>query len=121
MTLVITSRTGSNYGATDIRTGSTIEITAPALGATAGIPGIAIWIDGDEPAANDTFDGGNTQNINGTIYLPGRHVNIPEAHPPPLDATTDRPSGYLHRISYLRHDCRGVGLSDPDPPSLLTE
>jgi hypothetical protein len=42
VTLVLTSRTGSNYGAIDIRTGSTTEITAPALGDGAGIPGIAI-------------------------------------------------------------------------------
>jgi hypothetical protein len=74
VTLVLTTRTGSNYGAIDIRTGSTIEITAPALGASAGIPGVAIWVDGDQPSTRDTFDGGSRQNINDAIYLPGRHV-----------------------------------------------
>jgi hypothetical protein len=81
VTLVLTSRTGSNNGAIDIRGGSTIEITAPARGATAGIPGIAIWVDGDEPAAGDTFDGGITQNINGAIYLPGRQVKYSGGSP----------------------------------------
>jgi hypothetical protein len=38
-------------------------------------PGIAIWVDGDQPAANDTFDGGSSQNIDGAIYLPRRQVN----------------------------------------------
>ncbi len=122
VTLVLTSRTGSNYGAIDIRAGSTIEITAPALGASAGIPGIAIWVDGDEPAASDTFDGGSTQNINGAIYLPGRQVKYSGGSP-----SATRCSQLIARAvtftgsSYFRHDCRGAGLSDPDPPLLLAE
>jgi hypothetical protein len=122
VTLVITSRTGSHYGAIDIRTGSTVEITAPALGASAGIPGIAIWVDGEQPAARDTFDGGNTQNINGAIYLPGRHVKYFGGSP-----SATRCSQLIARTvtftgsSYFRHDCRGTGLSDPDPPLLVAE
>jgi hypothetical protein len=41
VTLILTSRTRSDYGAIDVRAGSTIEVTAPALGAAARIPGIA--------------------------------------------------------------------------------
>jgi hypothetical protein len=122
VTLVLTSRTGSDYGAIDIRAGSTIEITAPALGASAGIPGIAIWVDGEEPAAGDTFDGGSSQNINGAIYLPGRQVNYSGGSP-----AATRCSQLIARAvtftgsSYFRHDCRGAGLSEPDPPLLLAE
>jgi hypothetical protein len=116
VTLILTSRTGSNYGAIDIRTGSTIEIAAPTLGASAGIPGIAIWVDGDEPAAGDTFEGGNTQNINGAIYLPGRQVKYSGGSP-----SATRCSQLIARTvtftgnSYFRHDCHGAGLSEPDP------
>ena len=74
VTLILTSRTRSSYGAIDIRPGSTSGVTAPALGAAAGIPGIAIWVDGHAPATSDRLDGGKTQNINGEIYLPGRQV-----------------------------------------------
>ena len=122
VTLVITSRTGSDYGAIDIHTGSTIEITAPALGAGGGIPGIAIWVDGEQPAARDTFDGGSTQNINGAIYLPGRHVKYSGGSP-----SATRCSQLIARTvtftgsSYFRHDCLGAGVSDPDPPLLLAE
>jgi hypothetical protein len=100
----------SNYGAIDIRAGSTIEISAPALGAAAGIPGIAIWVD-DEPAAGDTFDGGRTQNINGAIYLPGLQVNYSGGSP-----AATRCSQLIARAvtfagsSYFRHDCRGAGV-----------
>ena len=122
VTLVLTSRTGSNYGAIDIRAGSRIEMTAPTLGAITGIPGIAIWVDGDEAGASDTFNGGNTQNINGAIYLPGRHAKYSGGSPSAtrcnqLIAWTVTFIGN----SYFRHDCRGAGVSDPDPPLLLAE
>jgi hypothetical protein len=122
VTIVLTSRTGSNYGAIDIRAGSTIEITAPALGASAGIPGIAFWVDGDQPAAGDTFGGGSAQNINGAIYLPRRHVNYSGGSP-----SATRCSQLIAQAvtftgnSYFRHDCQGAGLFDPDPPLLLAE
>jgi hypothetical protein len=122
VTLILTSRTRSDYGAIDIRAGSTIEVTAPALGAAAGIPGIAIWVDGHAPATSDTFDGGETQNINGAIYLPGRQVRYSGGSP-----SATRCSQLIARAvaftgnSYFRHDCAGVGLSDPDSPSLLAE
>jgi hypothetical protein len=62
VTLILTSHTGSDYGTVDIRAGSTIEITAPALGATAGILGIAIWAEADEPDAADIFGGTTSSN-----------------------------------------------------------
>jgi hypothetical protein len=101
---------------------STIGVTAPALGAAAGIPGIAIWVDGHAPATSDRLDGGKTQNINGAIYLPGRQVKYSGG-----SASVTRCSQLIAQTvtftgnSYFRHDCAGVGLSDPDPPSLLAE
>ena len=122
LTLILTSRARSDYGAIDIRAGSTIEVTAPALGAAVGIPGIAIWVDGHAPAASDTFDGGRTQNINGAIYLPGRQVKYSGGAP-----SATRCSQLIAQAvaftgnSYFRHDCAGVGVSEPDPPPLLAE
>ena len=122
VTLILTSRTRPSYGAIDIRPGSTIGVTAAALGAAAGIPGIAIWVDGHAPATSDRLDGGKTQNINGEIYLPGRQVKYSGG-----SASVTRCSQLIAQTvtftgnSYFRHDCAGVGLSDPDPPSLLAE
>ncbi len=122
VTLILTSRTGSNYGAIDIRAGSRIEITAPALGASRGIPGIAIWVDGEQPVARDTFDGGNTQNINGAIYLPGRQVKYSGGSPAATKCSQLIARGVTFTgSSYFRHDCRGAGLSEPETPLLLAE
>jgi hypothetical protein len=119
--LILTSRTGSNFGAIDIRPGAAIEVTAPARGAAVGIPGIAIWADGPASAANDTFEGGSTQNINGTIYLPDREVRYsggsPAIHCSQLVARAITFTGN----SYFRHDCARIALSDPSPPPVLAE
>ena len=116
LTLILTSRARSDYGAIDIRAGSTIEVTAPALGAAVGIPGIAIWVDGHAPAASDTFDGGRTQNINGAIYLPGRQVKICRRltlrHPL---QSADRRRGHVHRKLLFPARLRGSRLIRPGP------
>ena len=122
VTLILTSRTRSDYGATDLRAGSIIKVTAPARGAAAGIPGIAIWVDGNGPATSDILGSGTTQNINGAIYLPGRQVEYSGGSPSAtwcsqLIARTITFTG----ISFFPHDCAGVGLSEPDPPSFLAE
>jgi hypothetical protein len=122
VTLILTSRIRSSYGAIDIRPGSTIGVTAPALGAAVGIPGIAIWVDGHAPATSDRLDGGMTQNINGAIYLPGRQVKYSGGSP----SATRCSQLIAHTVtftgnSYFRHDCAGVGPSDPNPPSFLAE
>ena len=122
VTLILTSHTGSDYGAIDLRPGSSITVTAPARGAALGIPGVAIWADGKRPASGDTFDGGKNQNINGAIYLPDRQVKYAGGSP-----STTRCSQLIAQTvtftgtSYFRHDCTGIGLSEPDPPPLLAE
>jgi len=120
VTIILTSRNGSSYGTVDIRGGSTIAITAPVDGAAGGIPGIAIWIDEHAPPAGAFLDGGNTQNINGALYLPSRWVRYFGGSPSgtrcsQLVALTVAFTGN----SYFRHDCTGAGVSDPAPPLLL--
>jgi hypothetical protein len=123
ITLILTSRTRTNYGAIDIRAGSTIELTAPSLGAEAGIPGIAIWVDGNNgPATSDTFDGAKAQNINGAIYLPSRQVRYSGGSPSATRCSQLIAQSIIFTgNSYFRHDCAGIGLSDPDPSTLLAE
>ena len=122
MTIILTSRNGSSYGTVDIRNGSTIAISAPRDGAAVGIPGIAIWIDEQAPAAGAILDGGDTQNINGVLYLPSRRVRYSGGSPSgircsQLVALTVAFTGN----AYFRHDCAGVGVSDPVPPPLLLD
>jgi hypothetical protein len=120
VTMILTGRKGSNYGTIDIRDGSTIALSAPGDGAAKGIPGIAIWVDGSAPAADATLAGGNTQNINGAIYLPSRRVDYSGGSPSGIRCNQlVALSVAFTGNSYFRHDCSGAGVSDPAPPPLV--
>lgn len=72
VTLVFTSSNGNNYAKADFAGGSTIDLTAPTSGPTAGI---AIF--GDRNMSSSTtfkFNGGSTQNIEGAVYVPGGSI-----------------------------------------------
>jgi hypothetical protein len=119
--IILASRSGSNYGTVNIRRGSTIAISAPADRA-AGVPGIAIWVDRRAPSGGATLDGGKSQNINGAIYMPSQRVHYSGGAPDgircsQLVAATVAFTGN----SYFRHDCAGVGLSNPAPPLVLLD
>ena len=75
VTIILTSSTASNYGIVHLHGGSIVNLTAPTIGASAGIPGIAIWVDGNAPTTNDTINGGTGNIINGAIYMPSQEIN----------------------------------------------
>jgi hypothetical protein len=76
VTIILTSSSGTNYGTVTINGGATVSLTAPAAGAAAGVPGIALWIDRNAPLATDYLNGGSNQNINGVIYMPSQQVTF---------------------------------------------
>jgi hypothetical protein len=122
VTIILTSRAGSSYGAIDIRAGSTIAIGAPGADTVAGVPGIALWVDERAPPESDILEGGAAQNINGAVYLPGRAVRYSGG------SSSGTRCNQLVALSvtftgnsYFRHDCAGAGLSDPAPPPLVVE
>jgi len=117
VTIILTSRSGSNFGTIDFSTGSNITLSAPSSGTAEGTPGVALWVDEHAPTASDTVTGGNTQNINGAIYLPSQRVKYAGG------SSSDTRCSQLVALavtftgsSYFRHDCAGSGLSDPAPP-----
>jgi len=122
VTIILTSHTGSGYGTIAIRAGSTIAISAPALGAPAGVPGVALWVDQRAPPEADIFEGGASQNINGAVYLPRRAARYSGG-----SSSRIRCSQLIARAvtftgnSYFRHDCGGTGVFDPAPPPLVID
>ena len=112
VTFILTHHTGSNYGDVSITGGGTVNVTAMSSGATAGI---AFWIDGAaQGGQTDNFTAGSNQSITGVIYAPQRTVSYA--------GTSTSTSPCLQIVakkieftgnSTFKHDCAGVGLSDP--------
>jgi hypothetical protein len=73
VTIIFTSSTGKNYGAASINGGAILDLTPPTTGATAGI---VIFGDRNIPVGTAfSFNGGATQSIAGSIYLPTAAVS----------------------------------------------
>ena len=73
VTLVLTG-SGTDYAGVSFSGGSTVNLTAPSSGPTAGL---AFFQDRNAPATgSDSLTGGSTQNITGAIYFPNQSVNF---------------------------------------------
>jgi hypothetical protein len=122
VTIILTSRTRSNYGVVDFQRGATIKLSAPASGSEVGAPGIALWVDAMAPMATNAIDGGGAQIIDGAVYLPSQEVSFSGGSP-----LGTRCSQLIARTvsftgdAYFRHDCAGAGISDPIPPPRFVE
>jgi hypothetical protein len=122
VTVILTSRSGSNYGVVDFRHGATIKLSAPPSRSEVGMPGIALWADTRAPAARNMLDGGGAQIIDGAVYLPSQTVSFSGGSP-----SGTRCSQLIARTvsftgnAYFRHDCAGAGVSDPTPPPIAEE
>src|SRR5262249_25407241 len=55
VTIILTSRTRSNYGVVDFHRGAAIKLSAPASGSEVGAPGITLWVDPMAPAVANTL------------------------------------------------------------------
>jgi hypothetical protein len=122
VTIILTSSTGSNYGSVDFEGGATINLTAPTSGATVGIPGVALWIDGNAPMATDKFNGGSTENITGAIYAPTGQVEYAGG------ASTSTGCTQIVALTVtftgnanFGNSCTNTGISEPLLPPALVE
>jgi hypothetical protein len=74
VTLVFTSRTGTNYGTASINGGAVVKLQAPISGPTKGI---VVFGDRNTPTSTSfQFNGGSTQIFNGAIYVPTGKVTF---------------------------------------------
>jgi len=73
VTIIFTSSTRSNYGTASINGGASVDLTPPLTGSTAGI---VIFGDRNMPVGTAfSFNGGATQSLAGSIYLPKAAVS----------------------------------------------
>lgn len=123
VTIILTSSTGSNYGSITFNGGSTETLSAPTAGASAGIPGIAIWDTNPTMTSNgDTFNGGSTENITGSIYAPNQQLNYSGGS----STTTGCTQLVALTVTFtgnanFGNSCTNSGISEPPLPPALVE
>ena len=109
VTLIFTSPNGSGIGSVSTSGSQTFNIKAPPTGASAGI---AIWIDKRAASSSMSVSGSSVWNVTGAIYVPNSALTWSGSGTSPctqLVAKTISISG----SGQLKHDCAGVGVSDP--------
>jgi Flp pilus assembly protein TadG len=122
VTIILTSSTGSNYGAVTINGGAIVTLSAPTSGATAGIPGVAVWVDKNAPMATDKFNGGSTENINGAIYAPTGQVVYSGGSSTAIGCTQlVALTVTFNGNANFGNNCTGSGISEPLLPPALVE
>jgi Flp pilus assembly protein TadG len=122
VTIILTSSTGSNYGAVTINSGATVTLTAPTSGAMVGTPGVAIWVDPKAPSATDKFNGGSTENITGAIYALTGQIQYTGG----ASTTTGCTQIVALTVTFtgnanFGNSCTNSGISEPLLPPALAE
>jgi hypothetical protein len=73
VTIILTSSTGSGYATASVAGGTTLSVTAPCTGPTAGL---AFFQDRNAPSSgSNSFAGESTQNIDGALYIPHQTIS----------------------------------------------
>lgn len=110
-TIILTSSTGTSYGTVNINGQSTVTVSAPSSGATAGI---AVWVDKRAPLQNQKFTGGTGQILTGALYMPSQSVTYVGGSS--LSSPCNQLVAYdiyFNGNAAFQHNCIGGGESDP--------
>ena len=108
VTLIFTSATGSGFGGINASGSQTVNIKAPPTGNSAGI---AIWID-KRATTSMSVSGGSVWNVTGAVYLPNSPLTWSGSGTSPCTQLVAR-TITLNGSGVLKHECAGVGVSDP--------
>jgi hypothetical protein len=109
---IVLAATGTNYANVNIANGTTITLTAPTTGPTAGIAFFGDPVVSANNNGTETFTGGATLNITGAIYFPQQTVDF--------SGGVNNPSGCTQLIAgtivfeggaNFSNNCAGKGTS----------
>jgi hypothetical protein len=115
VSIIFTSSTGSSYADLKVQGNQKVNLAAPSTGNTKGL---AIWMHRNAPStATVNFGGGSTLSITGAIYAASAGVTISGSNGSSGCTQIVARTIVFNGNNTIRHDCSGVGISDP-PGSL---
>lgn len=118
VTIVLTSSTGSDYAIATINGQSTVELSAPTSGPTAGI---VLYQDRRAPSGfENILNGGAGQKIQGAIYFPSQIVRYTGGSSSTTDACTQLIAAQviLRGQSNFQMNCSGTGVRRTGAPAV---
>jgi hypothetical protein len=108
VTIILTSSTGANYATVSLNGGAVVSLTAPTSGPTAGL---AFFGDRRAGQANNNFNGGSTQTIQGAMYFPSQTVTFTGGNSSSSGCTQLLASDVKFAgNATLQIDCAGTGV-----------
>jgi hypothetical protein len=112
VTIILTSSSGSSYGTVSASGSSSITLTAPTTGATAGI---ALYGDRNAPTTgSNNFSGSGAINITGVAYFPSEAVTFSGTSGLSGASQCTQLIGYTITFSgssTLNSNCKGTGVT----------
>jgi len=115
VSLLFTSSTVANHATLKVQANQVVNLVAPTAGPAKGI---ALWMHRNAPATSDiNFGGSSTLNITGAIYAANAAVTVSGSNGSSACTQVVARSIVFNGNNMLKHDCVGVGISDP-PGSL---
>lgn len=115
VSIFFTSSTGSNHGSLKVQGNQTVNLVAPTTGIAKGI---AVWMHRNAPSSSTIdFGGGSTLSIVGAIYAANAAVTVSGNNGSAKCTQVVAHSVTFNGNNTFKHDCGGVGISDP-PGSL---
>lgn len=115
VSIFFTSSTGSNHASLKVQGNQVVNLSAPTTGIAKGI---AVWMHRNAPASSTIdFGGGSTLAIVGAIYGANTAVTVSGNNGSARCTQVVARTITFNGNNSFRHECTGVGISDP-PGSL---
>lgn len=115
VSIFFSSSTGNNYANLKVQGNQTLNLTAPAAGIAKGI---AVWMHKDAGTSSTIdFGGGSSLAIIGAIYAANAAVTVSGNNGSARCTQVVARTVTFNGNNTFKHDCGGVGISDP-PGSL---
>ena len=115
VSIFFTSSTGNNHASLKVQGNQVVNLSAPSTGIAKGI---AVWMHRNAPASSTIdFGGGSTLAIVGAIYAANTAVTVSGNNGSARCTQVVARTIAFNGNNSFRHECTGVGISDP-PGSL---
>ena len=110
-TIYLSKVAATSYATFKVNGNNVFNMTAPTTGPTRGI---AVMMHPSAPTSNTvSFGGSSTMNVTGALYTPSAEITISGSNGSAACTQVIARTVVLNGNTTVRHECTGIGISDP--------